>query len=159
MKWNGIRGLHDLAAAVQIHISVRRKPILRDELDIPHRPTHTTSGMSGFHLILDQCDNPVVAPTKHKSAVGGWAVIRDILPDVDFLGFDIGHFADTNDCTHSILNHIRRMIVIQIREITISHFIKCERPISWSTFRMMNSNGNGFRGDGSDSSSRRHYSE
>ena len=99
MKWNpgmesgnGIRewnpGSTRLAAAVQIHISVRRKPILRDELDIPHCPSHTTSGMSGFHLVLDQCDNPVITPTKHKSAVGGWAVIGDILPDVDFLGLD-----------------------------------------------------------------------
>ena len=70
MKWNGINGVDEMesgnemesgirnpglrsAAAVQIHLSVRRKSILCDELDIPHCPSHTTSGMSGFHLILD----------------------------------------------------------------------------------------------------------
>ena len=103
MKWNEMEsGIYDLAAAVQIHISMCRKSILRDELDVPHCPSHTTSGMSGFHLILDQCDNPVIAPTKHKSAVGGRAVFRDILPDVDFLGLDRGRFGGADDCEQSI---------------------------------------------------------
>jgi hypothetical protein len=85
MKWNvvdemesGIRESGNairLAAAVQIHISVRGKSILRNELDIPHCPSHTTSGMTDLHFILDECDDPVVAPTKHESAFGGRAVI------------------------------------------------------------------------------------
>ena len=130
MKWNGINevngvdemesgngmesGVYDLAAAVQIHISVRRKSILRDELDIPHCPSHTTSGMSDFHLVLDQCDNPVVAPTKHKSAVGGWAVIGDILPDVDFLGLDFGRFGGADDGEQSISQIACRKRVVHI---------------------------------------------
>lgn len=87
---NGNPGMLRLAAAVQIHISVRRKPILRDELDIPHCPSHTCAGMTDLHFILDECDDPVIAPTEHESAFGGWAVIGDILPYIDFLGLDRG---------------------------------------------------------------------
>ena len=104
MKWNQIGTIWCLrpAGVVQIHISVRRKPILRDELDIPHRPTHTTSRMTDLHLILDQCDDTVIARTKHKSEVGGWAVSRDILPYIDFLGLGLGELTRADDRDKSI---------------------------------------------------------
>ena len=57
------------------HRSMRRKSILRDELDIAHRPSHARTRMPDLHMILNLSNDIVIACAELEPAAFWWAIL------------------------------------------------------------------------------------